>query len=492
MKHIVLSLSLFVLLAGPAMAGASKGPWANPAKTLDRIRRDKKAQLRQYLNRIHANARAIREDELMQKFFRIQHKFYSLGQSAPPPADARRALEHLNKTALNHYLHHYIAFYDLLLVDRNGDIFYTMRGENDLGKNLFTGKLAESNLTRNLKDHPGEQFVDYEYYEFSNRPSAFFVEPVRQEGKVIGWFVLQCTINKLNSIFSADDALGQTGEVFLVNEKSMMLTQSRFRNESSSLRQHLSEENIRGKFSEGSGQKTVTDYRGHRAKTSFEVCNVLGARWLLIVKVDEDEILTRQYQQNHKTLEGALLTELKRDRTDLRKPGPAILPGKGQSVDVDEFQRVGKDGTLVTWGVHTCTAVVITLPETFAYLGHLSNYDRIYRQGGNLDLLGHMLKRIRRFELYLVQQRDVEVTIVAPHTHSVLGAIDRLLAEGFLLSQIRFVHCPDAHCATVRHTMKPASTEIAWQFSTDHSSHAIQSAHACPSLAELVRPLMHP
>jgi hypothetical protein len=473
------------------MGATDEGSWARPGQTLDRIRRDKKSQLTDYLTRIQANAHAISNDELMQRFFRIQHKFHLLGKTAPPPADARRAIAHLNKTALRHYLHNYIAFYDLLLVDRTGEIFYTMRGEGDLGANLFTGKLARSNLARQLKSDPEKQFIDYEYYEFSNRPSAFFVEPVRQDGKVIGWFLLQCTINKLNSIFSAEEALGQTGEVFLVNEKSMMLTQSRFRNESSSLRQHLSEENIRSKFKEGRGHKTVTDYRGHRAKTSFEVCDVLGARWLLIVKVDEDEILTRQYLQQKQKFEKPLLAELNRDRPEGRSPGPVIPPTDGLGVDVDEFQRVGEEGTLVTWGVHTCTAVVITLPGKFAYLGHLSNYDRSYRQGGNLDLLGHMLKRIRRFELYPVQMRDVEIVIVAPHTHSVLGAADRLLAEGFLLSQIRFVHCPDAHCATVRHRMKPGATDISWQFSADHSGHARQSASACPSLADLVRPRIH-
>jgi hypothetical protein len=86
--------------------------------------------------------------------------------------------------------------------------------------------------------------------------------------------------------------------VFLVNRDRLMLTDSRFQSETSILRQHLSEQNISAKFAEGRGHKIITDYRGQRALTSFEVCPVLDKEWLLIAKIDEDEVVTRAWNRS--------------------------------------------------------------------------------------------------------------------------------------------------------------------------------------------------
>jgi hypothetical protein len=53
-----------------------------------------------------------------------------------------------------------------------------------------------------------------------------------------------------------------------------------------------------------------------------------------------------------------------------------------------------------------------------------------------------MLKRIRQFEVYPSELRELRAVIVAPHVASARGVIERLLDAGLLLSQIAFVRDP--------------------------------------------------
>jgi hypothetical protein len=113
-------------------------------------------------------AHAIGTDEIMLEFFRIKKKYYRLKKSTPPPEALKHLIEDLKKGVRSHYLHKYLSFYDILFVDINGDIFHTTRRQGDYDKNIFEGELAKTSLAKQLRDHPGETFVDYEYYAASD------------------------------------------------------------------------------------------------------------------------------------------------------------------------------------------------------------------------------------------------------------------------------------------------------------------------------------
>ena len=110
------------------------------------------------------------------------------------------------------------------------------------------------------------------------------IEPLIENGKTLGWIVMQCSINKINSIFTNNNSLGTTGELVLVNKDHYLLTNSKFRAEPTILRQQLPHENIESKFKEGQGHKLVTDYRGKKVLSSFEVFEFLGSKWLIIAR----------------------------------------------------------------------------------------------------------------------------------------------------------------------------------------------------------------
>ena len=99
---------------------------------------------------------------------------------------------------------------------------------------------------------------------------------------------------------------------FLVNKNCYMLTDSRFYGETNILKKNLSKDNIESKFSEKKGHKTVTDYRGYRVLSSFEVVHVLNSKWLIVAKIDEDEILTEYYKKNKAKLQLQIIEAFKK------------------------------------------------------------------------------------------------------------------------------------------------------------------------------------
>lgn len=434
--------------------------YKNTYKQLDFIREQKKKQLADYLERINKLAKEVANDDLMRKYFVIKKKFYELQKKNPAPADSVKAIEDFKESIRQHYLRNYLSFYDIFFVGKDGFVFSTLRNQSDYHKNLFEDKSGTSTLGSKLQKGTKESFVDYEFDKVTDEPSAFFIEPMIVDGEHSGWFIMQCSINKINSIFSRSTELGQTGEVFLVNRKNQMLTESRLTPLPSILRQHLSPENIESKFKERKGHKIVIDYRDKSAVTSFEVCPVLSSEWLLIAKIDEDEVVTREFMENYQ--ENIVLLEKKLSEQKGVYTNNPEIPTKLKVVDMDEFRKA-QESQLITFGVSTCTAVVVSLPQRFSYMAHASVYDCIYKEGG-LDLLGHMLGRVRKFEIRPYEINEMDIAIIAPHLNSLNLLLKKLVDSGFFLSQIEFMYNPKAASATVIHNRKKGTTAAEWRY----------------------------
>lgn len=484
---LVALLLLLPLAALPRPALAGGALLAETYRELDRIRDEKKQALFAYLGKLKSLAEEIKTDPAMRSFFHVKNGYWRLRERVPPPPGFLKELEELKERIRRRFLERYLAFFDLLFVNRDGDVIFTVRGQGDAHKNLFRGELAETRLARQLSQAPLETFVDFEYYKFSGEPSAFHAVPVLHEGTHEGWFVLQCAVNRINEILSDDGGPGATGETFLVNRNEFMLTDSRYLPDPSILRRHLSPENIRAKFAEGSGHRIVTDYRGYRALTSFEVCRVGGAEWLLVAKVDEDEILTKAYLGRRDELRAPLVAALVA-QPPVEAP-PAEWGGPFVDVDMDEYRKAVARERIRTHGVSTCTAIVLSLPGRFAYLAHASNRDAIYG-GSGTDLIGRVMRRIENFDIYRWEKRKLKAAIVAPHGKSLARAVDLLLERGILLSQITFLHDGAALHGSPVHDCVRDKTRVEWRTGTEPAALRHQSSEDVKPLGECVKGLL--
>ena len=483
-------LIIVALLSFPASLRAAQAPndWA--FVRLDYARKEKVEQLKSFCDRVHGLATRAREDEVMIKFFDVNLKCFNLAQEGTPPEEFTKKTTEFRKAFNQYYIENWLAFYDILFIDTQGRIFYTIRRESDFEHSIFEGELSGTPLAQCLRNNPQEEtFLDFHYYGPSDEPAAFFVEPVRRDGKHLGWLVLQCAVNKVNSLFAGAEQLGETGETFLVNHEGSMLTESSFEGNSTILEKKLSSDNIQAKFREKQGHRTVTDYRGFTALTSFEVVEFLGTRWLVVAKVDEAQITTEHFMQHRNYYGERIIRHLASLPVGASKEPFPITDRKIIRVDMDEFVRANHGELLKTMGVSTCTAVIATYPGKFGYLAHISPLDRVYGTEGT-NLLGHITKKIKTYDIYKYERRRVRFVIVTNHFNSLTNIIDKLVDEGFLLSQISVLYHPLAKCANVTYDYSQDQINVVWVLDETSANGCIHHADDTHNLDTIVKDTM--
>ena len=125
------------------------------------------------------------------------------------------------------------------------------------------------------------------------------------------------------------------------------------------------------------------------------------------------------------------------------------------------FVKADHGEILKTLGVSTCTAVIATYPGKFGYLAHISPLDRIYGTDGT-NLLGHITKKIKTYDVYKYERRRVRFVVIAPHFDSLMNIVDKLVDDGFLLSQISVLFHPQARCANVTYDYSQDQISVEW------------------------------
>ncbi|MDH3998065.1 MAG: cache domain-containing protein, partial [Desulfuromonadales bacterium] len=322
---------------------------------LQQTRNAKKQEVVDYFSQIRMDVESIKDDQKMRRFFDQLQK--GSDQNIEYAVDI-------------HYVLEYSEFYDILFVDEGGFVFHSIKKEDDNQTNLLTSNLNPK-LTRALQASEDEQFAEFTYYGPSGEPAAFFAVSLEENETHLGWFVLQCAANNVNAILTDRKDLGRTGEVYLVNQDKLMLTDSRFVEDSTILRQEVDTLAVREAFRVASGNKIIEDYRGVKVFSSYEKFDLFGSTWVIIAEIDESEVLT-EYYRKHKAYFDAEIVRYLSEQTSQR--GKAhYLQRKERRIDIKEFDKVERSQTFVltTKGVATCTAVAIVYPDKFGYLAHL-------------------------------------------------------------------------------------------------------------------------
>ncbi|MGR3316967.1 MAG: ATP-binding protein [Candidatus Anammoxibacter sp.] len=123
---------------------------------------------------------------------------------------------------LESYTHGDNTLYDLFLVNKEGDVIFTMAKEEDYGTNLLTGPFKDTQLAKTFKDairlsSPG--LSPFEYYPPSNEITSFTGMPIWNEGKLIGALCTQLDAKKIFEFAGNYIGLGDTGETVLASLK---------------------------------------------------------------------------------------------------------------------------------------------------------------------------------------------------------------------------------------------------------------------------------
>lgn len=200
-------------------------------------------------------------------------------------------------------------FYDVFLIDKGGNIVYSVYKEIDFATNLTNGIYKQSPLALVYKktiQTKKIEFTDYKPYEPSyNKPASFFSAPIIKEGEFLGVIAFQVSIKEVDNIMTFDESwekigLGETGEAYLVGDDYYMKSNSRFIDETGSdlvnnlyttvgvvkIKTNAIEDALSGKESYG----TFKDYRGTYVLGSYIPIKILDKSFALAVEVDQKEI----------------------------------------------------------------------------------------------------------------------------------------------------------------------------------------------------------
>jgi len=417
-------------------------------KRLEAVRLQKKSQLLGLFAQVEKKARGVKSDRTLDTFFRTMNRDKHLIDPAADIEPAlRKGIEQYQRAIDDYFIASYPDFYDMLFIDSNGFIFYTLRKEPDYRSNIFSAQLAATRLAQCLRTPEEEFFVDFQYYSPAEEPAAFFLTRVYEGGECKGWIVMQYALNMLNALLVEYQELGDTGEVYVVNEDLQMLTDSRFAAESTRLKKRIDTAAVRDAFQSGRGSRLSSGYRGVTVFTSYETFELWGSRWAIVASIEEDEIITLHFKNNKQYYLARLRQHLREHPA--RRVGCANPCGRAVKVDIDESARAVPGEILQTRGVSTCTAITACLPGSFGYMAHISPRDKIYDPNNLTHLLKDMIRKIQYHEIHLHEIPRLQIVVVANHLNSIGNILDRLIAYGIRLSQIRFLYEPGGRYASV-------------------------------------------
>ncbi|MEE9335229.1 MAG: methyl-accepting chemotaxis protein [Granulosicoccaceae bacterium] len=187
------------------------------------------------------------------------------------------------------------GYYDIFLIEpENGTIVYSVFKETDFGTSLFNGphrNTSLSNVTREaLKISGGEVAIsDYAKYTPSmGAPAAFVASPIYENDHLIGVLAFQMPIDRLNSIMTSGDGMGETGESVLLGKDGFMRSQSRLADESTILKKKIESRSASLALSGKSGTVLETS-NGVEYLTAYAPVDVDGINWAIITRMSSEE-----------------------------------------------------------------------------------------------------------------------------------------------------------------------------------------------------------
>ncbi|MFO0345360.1 MAG: methyl-accepting chemotaxis protein [Labrys sp. (in: a-proteobacteria)] len=189
------------------------------------------------------------------------------------------------------------GFYDLFLVDAEGNVVYSYAKERDFASNLLSGKFKDSALARvagqALGAKEGTFFAPLAAYAPSGgQPASFLATPVRDaSGKTIGAIAIQMPTARLNAMVNTRTGLGTVGEMLIVDGNGVLQTNSDQTGEDDTLNAKIEAPLIAQAIGKGTASGRIEGYRGLTFLAAAEGFDFLGAPMAVVAVIGEEEAL---------------------------------------------------------------------------------------------------------------------------------------------------------------------------------------------------------
>ncbi|MGB5792608.1 sensor histidine kinase [Poseidonibacter sp.] len=206
-------------------------------------------------------------------------------------------------------------FYDIFLINTQGDIVYSVFKELDFATNLNSGVYSDSSLANAYKKALASKsisFSDFKAYEPSyNKPAGFFAIPIIDNNTNIGVIAFQISSDEINNIVTFNKSwekigLGKSGEAYLVGSDYLMRSDSRFINtiDNKVVKElgttigilNVSSKAVKDVLEEKkNAHSIIDDYRKNEVLSSYIPIDIFDTKWALILEIDKKEISKEIY-----------------------------------------------------------------------------------------------------------------------------------------------------------------------------------------------------
>ncbi|MDP4529402.1 methyl-accepting chemotaxis protein [Alkalimonas delamerensis] len=200
-------------------------------------------------------------------------------------------------------LNQQLGFYDIFVIDPQGNIIYTVERESDYQTNLRHGPYRESGLARLLQrsqQHSSIVMEDFSPYAPSNGEAAAFLGRQLQLHDGVYTVAVQLSIDKINQVMQIREGMGQSGETYLVGSDFRMRSDSFLDPQQRTVQASFAgtvqangvdTEVVHLALAGQSGVQAVVDYNGNWVVSAFAPLDVFGVRWALLAEIDRAEVL---------------------------------------------------------------------------------------------------------------------------------------------------------------------------------------------------------
>ncbi|MFM2486565.1 methyl-accepting chemotaxis protein [Celerinatantimonas yamalensis] len=202
------------------------------------------------------------------------------------------------------------GFYDVFLINSQGEVLYSVFKEIDYATSLTNGPFKQSGLAdafraANQLSTKNVIMVDLKNYIPSyDVPAGFIAAPIfDDQGLRVGVIAAQFPIASLNNLINQRKGMGQTGETLLVGPDRLVRNDSYLHPERYSVqlsflhpeKSMLKTASIDRALAGETGEAILPDYTGHDVLAAYAPYKYKGLNWALLVKMNKKEALAASY-----------------------------------------------------------------------------------------------------------------------------------------------------------------------------------------------------
>ncbi len=210
------------------------------------------------------------------------------------------------------------GYYDVFLVNTEGDLVYSVFKEADFATNLQSGKWSDTDLGAAFRaalrngSTADPIFFDYQPYAPSNNAPASFIATAvtNASGSTIGALIFQMPTDRLAAALHQSDGLAETEEVFIVGPDKLMRSDSRFTAENDILATEVDSPVVEAALNGENGYAVLESWHGGEVVVAYRGLSFGGTTWAVIAEESLEEIKATSDAMLRETIINTLIAML--------------------------------------------------------------------------------------------------------------------------------------------------------------------------------------